>query len=319
MRYIVTGADGQLAGRVAENMLNQVDGSQLTFTCYKLNRVPADKKDRWTKAGVRIVEANYDDPESLEKAFKGGDRLYLVSGLAVGKRVQQHKNAIDAAIKDGVSHITYSSFVGATDPKYDAAYVTPDHTATENYLKQTGVAYNAARNNLYLENYLTIYPMLAFMSNNRWLSAAKNGKATLVAKDDAAEAAAALLLGKGEDNKAYNITGSQAISVGEIAQLISKASGTDIEYVPTDREGFFEYADKLHIPRLVTGDFSRSPIPFCAEDGVSNDENIAKGLMNVKSNSIEELTGHKARTAADIVDNYSYIWEDHITSWLQMK
>jgi len=33
MGYIVAGADGQLGGRVATNMLNEVSGEQLIFTC----------------------------------------------------------------------------------------------------------------------------------------------------------------------------------------------------------------------------------------------------------------------------------------------
>lgn len=124
MRYIVTGADGKLAGRVAELMLKNVSGDQLTFTCYKVDRLPKDKLKRWQDAGVRVVEADYNDKASMLKAFEGGDRLYLISGLDVGKRVQQHRDAIDAAIADGIKHITYTSFVGATDPAYQHIFVT---------------------------------------------------------------------------------------------------------------------------------------------------------------------------------------------------
>ncbi len=42
MRYIVTGADGQLGGRVAANMLNEVSGDQLIFTCPDLSRLRSD-------------------------------------------------------------------------------------------------------------------------------------------------------------------------------------------------------------------------------------------------------------------------------------
>lgn len=44
MKYVVTGVDGKLAGRVAENMLHQVDGSELIFTCPNPDRVPEEKK-----------------------------------------------------------------------------------------------------------------------------------------------------------------------------------------------------------------------------------------------------------------------------------
>ena len=43
MKYLVTGADGKLAGRVAENMLKQVDGKELIFTCPDISRLSAEK------------------------------------------------------------------------------------------------------------------------------------------------------------------------------------------------------------------------------------------------------------------------------------
>lgn len=318
MRYIVTGADGKLAGRIAENMLKKVGGGNLTFTVWSKKRVPSAKLKRWESAGVRVFEANYDDIDSLRRAFKGGNRIYIVSGLEVGKRVQQHKNAIDVAIEQGISHITYSSFIGATDPAYAHLDVTPDHTATENYLKSTGHPYTAMRNNLYLENYLTMYPMLARMSNDVWASTAMEGRATLVAKDDAAAAATAVLLGKGGDRTSFNVFGSEAISVRELCNLVNEVSGMNLIYDPVPDEEYYQYLEKLHIPRTITGDFSQSPVPFSGNDIVSNDASIRDGLLNINSNDVEFLTGKKAKTARDIVQDSAYVWEDNVTNWSQM-
>lgn len=318
MRYIVTGADGKLAGRVAELMLKEVSGDQLTFTCYKIDRLPAEKLQRWQDAGVRVVEADYNNKASMVKAFEGGDRLYLISGLDVGKRVQQHRAAIDAAIENGVKHITYTSFVGAMDPAYEHVFVTPDHTATEEYLESTGIDYTALRNNLYMETFMTMRAMLAFMSNNRWVTTAGDGKATLVYKDDCAKAGAASLLGKGT-RKVYNIVGSEAITIREIANMISKRSGQAIEYVPATPKQYYEYLEALNIPHDMSGDFSKSPAPFSANDVVDNDKSIADGFMNVTSNDIEELTGDKPKTPEEVIGEFDYIWQDHVTNWRQMK
>lgn len=319
MRYIVTGADGKLAGRIAENMILEVGGKNLIFTVWQLKHVPQEKLDRWKSEGVTIFEANYDDVESLNRAYKGGDRIYIVSGLEVGKRVQQHKNAIDAAINQGVSHITYSSFIGATDPRYAHLDVTPDHTATELYLQETKHPYTAMRNNLYIENYLTMYPMLALMSNKIWASTAMEGHATLVAKDDAAAAATASLLGKSENFRAYNIFGSQSISVREICGLVNEISGLNLTYEPVDDEAYYQYLEKLYIPRHITGDFSKSPVPFSGVDLVTNDAAIRDGLLNVPSNDIEKLTGKKPKTAKDIVEDSSYVWKENIRNWADMR
>ncbi len=53
MRYIVTGCDGQLGGRVAENMIKEVAGTDLIFTCPDLSRLPRQKKRKMAETGYQ--------------------------------------------------------------------------------------------------------------------------------------------------------------------------------------------------------------------------------------------------------------------------
>lgn len=53
MRYIVTGCDGQLGGRVAENMIKKVAGTDLIFTCPDLSRLPRQKKRKMAETGYQ--------------------------------------------------------------------------------------------------------------------------------------------------------------------------------------------------------------------------------------------------------------------------
>lgn len=320
MKYIVTGCDGKLGGRVAENMLKEVDPGQLIFTCPFLERLNPQKRSQWEKLGVAVKQANYDNIEEMTEAFRGGDRIYVVSAVTIGEiRVQQHKNVVDAAIAAGVKHITYTSFLGASNPAYAHVYVTPDHTATEEYIREkaseTGVKYAFMQDNLYLENYLTTSVMLALMSDNKWYTTAGEGKGTFVPKDDVARLATALLLGRGEDNKTYKACGIEALSQRDLAAMISELSGREIEYCPVSHEEFFAYLDSMHIPRTATGDFSLSPVPWCGNDMVTNEGSIAEGLMNVVSTDIEDLTGRKPSTARELAKNYAYIWEKNVSHW----
>ncbi|MFA6851406.1 MAG: hypothetical protein WCS30_13775 [Selenomonadaceae bacterium] len=89
MKYIVTGCDGKLGGRVAENMLEHISPEELIFTCLFLNRLNPEKKKRWERLGVNVSQANYDNVEELVNAFEGGDRLYIVSAVTIGEiRIQ---------------------------------------------------------------------------------------------------------------------------------------------------------------------------------------------------------------------------------------
>ncbi|MFS2222555.1 NmrA family NAD(P)-binding protein [Pantoea sp. B65] len=316
MKYVITGVDGKLGGRVAENMIKHTVPGDLIFTCPFPERIPADTRAYWSRLGITLRTANYDNPEQLLAAFTGGQRLFMVSGVLIGeKRVKQHKNVIDAAIKARLDHITYTSFLGATDPAYAHVYVTPDHTETEIYLRESGINYNVMRNNLYLENYLTTSVMLALLSGNKWYTTAGEGKATYIAKDDSALVGTSLLLGKGEDRQAYNITGRESVSQRDLCQLISQISGISIEYCPVGKDAFFEYLDSIHIPRNTDEDFSLSPVPWCGNDMVTNEASIAEGLMDVASDDFHIITGQQALTAKDLVEKYSYIWKENVRHW----
>jgi NAD(P)H dehydrogenase (quinone) len=312
IRYIVTGCDGQLAGRVATNMLTEVPGDQLIFTCPDLARLSNEKRAAWVKQGVSVREANYDNKAGMIEAFSGGDRIYFVSSIINGpKRVQQHKNVIDTCVAARVKHITYTSFFGANREGYNQ-YVLPDHRATEAYLKKCGLEYNIMRNNLYMENYLIVSVILAMLSKNVWGTNAREGKATYIAKDDSARCATALLLGKGEPNMDYDLTSLTPITQREICGLIAEKSGIDFKFVPMNDEEFETYLRALHIPTTTDGDYSKSPVPFCTKDMVTNEGGIATGQMGVVSHDVEKLTGRKPLEVEDLLEPYSFVWKKKI-------
>lgn len=312
MRYIVTDCDGQLGGRVAANMLKEVPGENLIFTCPDLSRLPNEKKEKWEKQGVQLRQANYNNKEEMIKSFSDGDRIYFVSSILNGpKRVQQHKNVIDACVKAGVKHITYTSFLGANREGY-YQYVLPDHRETEKYLKECGLEYNIMRNNLYMENYLTVSVILAMLSNNVWGTNAKEGKATYIGKDDSARCAAALLLGKGEKNKDYDLTSLNPVSQKDICNMIAKKSGIDFKFISMNDEEFEKYLLNLHIPKTTDGDYSLSPVPFCTNDMVTNEGGIAAGQMGIVSHDVEKLTGRKPLEIEDLIEIYSFVWRKQI-------
>lgn len=315
MKYLVTGADDKLAGRVANNMLEAVAGTDLIFTCPNLARVPMEKKTAWEEKGVTVKEANYDDVEQMTKAFEGADRLFFISSIINGpKRVEQHRKVIEACKKAGVKHITYASFFGADREGYNQ-YVLPDHRATEKMLKESGIEHNIMRNNLYMENYLTTSVMLAMLSGNVWGTTAGEGKVTSIAKDDSARCGAALLLGKGEPNRAYDLTSTIPLSQREICNMIAEKSGIPFEYKPMTEEEFRAYLEELHIPRTTDGDFSQAPVPFCSNDMITNEAGISEGQMGVVTHDVELLTGRKPLEVYDLLDQYSYVWKNKVRHW----
>jgi NAD(P)H dehydrogenase (quinone) len=323
MKYIVTGSDGQLGGRVASNMLKEVPAGDLIFTCPNLAKLDIKKRSAWESAGVSVREANYDDEAGMAEAFKGGDRIYFVSGILNGpERVVQHKKVLDACVDAGVGHVIYTSFFGANRPDYHQ-YVLPDHTATEAYLKEMssrlGFTYNVMRNNLYMENYLTNSVMLANLSDYLWGSNAGDGVFTPIAKDDSAACATALLLGKAEPNTDYDLTSETPVSERDICAMVAAQSGKPYVYQAMDDEEFLAYLSALGISSSTQGYDSKAPVLWCSNDMVTNEGGIRNGQMGVVSHDVERLLGRKPLEVSDIIDRYSYMWEDNVSNWRQIR
>ncbi len=322
-QHVVHHSCGRVGGRVCANMLEEVPAEDLTFTCPDLSRLSKEKKEKYEKAGVTIKQANYDNLEEMTEAFKGGDRIYVVSSILNGpERVVQHKNVFDACVAAGVGHIVYTSFFGANRPDYHQ-YVLPDHTATEAYLKEMssrlGFTYNVMRNNLYMENYLTNSVMLANLSDYVWGTNAGEGRFTPIAKDDSGACASALLLGKGGYNTDYDLTSQTPICEREMCEMVAEHSGKPYRFVAMNDEEYLAYLDNLGISRGTEGYNSKAPVLWCSNDMVTNEGGIAGGQMGVASNDVEKLLGRKPLEVADIIDKYSYMWEENVTNWKQIR
>ena len=94
MSIVVTGATGHLGRLAVEALLERgVPAAEVVATGRRIGAL-ADLAER----GVVVRTADYDDAASLEAAFAGAERLLLVSGSEVGQRVQQHGNAVAAAL-----------------------------------------------------------------------------------------------------------------------------------------------------------------------------------------------------------------------------
>lgn len=90
-------------------------------------------------------------------------------------------------------------------------------------------------------------------------------------------------------------------------------------HLAADSESCYKENEPPASPRTATGDYSRSPVPWCGNDMVTNEGSIAEGLMDVASDDVELLTGQKPMTARELAQNYSYIWENHVTNWKDIR
>lgn len=298
-KIIVSGASGQLGHAVATQLLDLgKDVICLTRSVDKL----ADLAAR----GADVREADFDDPAGLVRAMAGGDKLLLISTLRVGTRVQQHRNAVEAARANGVGHIVYTSVVGgglADHPGVEQK----DHYDTEQLILQSGAAWTFLRNSLYAEAVATAMAIPALQAGSKPDNAG-HGKVAIVSRDDCVAMAVAVLSQPGHENKAYDVTGPELISVPQAVAMISDMAGKPIDLQHVDDEGMYQYFDSLGVPRKASDVVPDGPIPWASEGMVTFGQSIREGFFDVLSNDVERVTGRAPRSLKSVFEQYQHLW-----------
>ncbi|MFE2500780.1 NmrA family NAD(P)-binding protein [Streptomyces rubiginosohelvolus] len=220
MSIVVTGATGALGRLVVDALLATVPAAEVVA-------VVRDKEKAAALAarGVELRIADYSAPETLAGAFRSGDRVLLISGSEVGRRVAQHAAVIDAAKAAGVAQLAYTGILGGPDADFALA---DEHKATEQLILDSGLPYTFLRNGWYTENYTAnLAPVL---EHRAVVANAGEGRIASATRADYAAAAAAVLIGDGHLNTAYELSGDTAWSLAEYAAVISGLTGEAIAY-----------------------------------------------------------------------------------------
>jgi NAD(P)H dehydrogenase (quinone) len=280
MTITVTAATGHLGRLTIQALLDRsVPASEIVAAV----RSPEKAADL-TGRGVQVREADYTKPDTLAAAFVGTEKLLLISASEMGQRLRQHTNAVNAAVAAGVSQIVYTSA-----PYADASDLpmAPEHKATEEVIRASGVPFVFLRNGWYFENYTeNLAPAL---QHGTILGSARDGKISGAARADFAAAAAAVLVGDGHANKVYELGSDQPFTMAELAAEVAKQSGKEVLYNDLPEQ---EYAKALVGAGVPEG--YATVLAAC-------DVTITRGALFIDSGDLSRLIGRPATPLADAV------------------
>ncbi|MGP8307836.1 SDR family oxidoreductase [Vibrio sp. YIC-376] len=279
----VTGATGQLGQLVIKHLLNKIEPQQIVALVRNI-----DKANSLTSLGVQVRQADYSKPDTLADALNGVTKLLLISSSEVGQRAVQHKNVIDAAKQANVELLAYTSLLHAdTSP----LALAEEHVETEAYLLQANVPYVLLRNGWYTENYLaSVAPALA---NGGFIGCAKDGKISSAAREDYAEAAAAVLTSEEpQSGKVYELSGDAAYTLTELSTLISEKSGKAIPYINMEEADFAKALEGAGLPG-----------PFAAVLA-NSDTGASNGALYDDSKTLSALIGRPTKSLEQLIADY---------------
>ena len=168
--------------------------------------IPAVGGSRTPSAGQRHVD--FSVPDSLD--FNGVDTLLLVPAGAQ----EDDRAAVESAARDGVSHLVYTSLTGAGD---HLSMALP-HRVTERIIMASGMTWTILRNGVYAEILRAPLSWEKHGEALRIVSPLGDGVVAAVARHDLACAAASVLSDPGRhERKVYELVGSRAVSVADVA------------------------------------------------------------------------------------------------------
>ncbi|MGB8498529.1 MAG: SDR family oxidoreductase [Pantoea agglomerans] len=270
----VTGATGQLGRFVIDALLKKVPAGEIVAAV----RTPAKAADL-AALGVIVRQADYGQPETLEAAFAGVDKLLLISGSEVGQREAQHKAVIEAARAAGVGFIAYTSLLHADTSPLGLGV---EHRATEALLKASGIPFALLRNGWYSENYAASIPPA--LAHHAFIGAAGEGRIASAARQDYAEAAAEVMTREDQAGKVYELAGDDSYTLAQFAAEIAAQSGEKVDYVNLSQS---EFAAALKNAGLPGG---------LAEMLADSDAGAEKGGLFDDSRQLSQLIGRPTTT-----------------------
>jgi uncharacterized protein YbjT (DUF2867 family) len=266
---LVTGATGTIGGEVARQLIAAGIKPRL------LVRDP--KKARDFEGKAELVQGDLAKPESLDAAFKGVERLFLVSAGVDGATLE--KNAIAAAKRAGVQQVVKLSVIGADQPAFTFARW---HAEAEKALLASGLKWTLLRPVSFMSN--ALFSVETIKSQGAFYDSQGEGKYAPIDPADIGAVAVKALTSAGHEGKAYPMTGPESFTLAQQAAMLSKAIGKPVKYVDVPPE------------TARQGMLTAGMPPAYVEAIVDLSAFLKSGKADVVLPTVEQVLGRKAGT-----------------------
>lgn len=227
MKIAVTSASGKLGSAIVKQLIEEIGKENVIAVA----RTTAKAEH----LGVEVRKGDYNNLEEFISALKGVDGLLLISGMDdPQKRIQQHRNVIEAATLNGVRKIVYTSIVG-DETRTAFNPIVKSNRQTELDVQNAGPDWVIGRNGIYIEpdlEYLDHYVAAGEIRNS-----AGEGRCTYTSRSELAYAYAQMLLDDSHNGQTYNLVG-EPITQARLAELINEVYNTNLVYTPVSVEAY---------------------------------------------------------------------------------
>ena len=278
---LISGATGMIGGLVVDALVER--GESLVA----MVRPGSDPGRLAGLARVRIVEGDFDDARSLERALQGVGRAFLVTNSSERTEGQQ-KAFVAAAQRAGVRHLVKLSQLHAA-PGSPVRFLRY-HAAVEAAIEESGVPYTFVRPNLIMQAYLPLGPSI---QAGVLQAPIEESQVSIVDARDIAAVVVAALTEDGHEGHTYDVTGPEAVTHAEIAAAFGAAAGHEVRFEPVPPEVFVSAMEQMGMPAWQAEGL--------AEDYAHYGWGEAGGVFP----DVERVTGRPARNVRDFAAEHA--------------
>ena len=293
---LVTGATGNVGSEVVKQLVSSFSSSSSGQSVIRAAAVHSQNKaDKFRQYGetVEIVNMDYNKPETIAAALNNVGKLFLLT-LPSLNMTDISSKVVREAKKNGVQHIVKLSVFGAdAEP---GIIIGRLHGQEERIIEESGMTCTFLRSSAFMQNFVNYFGYTIKAQNAIYLPAGEGKVSFVDARDVAAVAAKLLTKNNGRsqhENKVYVITGPEALSYSQVAEIISKEIGRKISYIDTAEED----------TRKVMKSMGRED--WLIDAILEEFYNARVGNRSKTTNTVEQIIGRKLTSFAQFVRDYA--------------
>lgn len=274
MTTMICGATGTIGSQLARELL--VRGERVRA----VSRRPAALSSL-AEAGADVARVDLEEPSSLPAALEGVSKLFLV-GPDVPEFGLRIKPVMAALEGSGVRFVLrYSAFGASSSAPFVLAR---QHGIAEEHVEAAGIPWAVLQPTFYQDNLIN-FAGEGIRVRGEFYGASGPGRTSYVSSADIVAVAATLLQRPEEHHgRRYVLTGGEALSDAELAELVSAVLDRPIRYVDLSPE------------ELAAGMRARG-MPGWIVDSLVALEGIKRaGLASAVSPAVSEITGREPET-----------------------
>ena len=245
-----------------------------------------------TRPGITWVAGDLARPETLTTAFEGAKTVFLLTHYLEDMVELQH-NAIAAARSAGATHVVKVSAFAASD--HSNAPIGRWHYQVEKELQASGLGWTMLRPHHFMQNLLAQAQYV--IKEGAIYSPSGDGKIPYIDASDVAAVAFVTLTQPGHLGKKYALTGREAISYRQAAEIIGAVIGKNMRFVDESPEDARARRVREGVPPAVI----ESVLAIGAYQR-------AGGKTVTITNTVADLTGRPPRTVAEFVQEHAAVF-----------